>query len=171
MNLCGNLKSRAPQPGGMVVPVAPPAFRPWVVLLVDDEPDILASMKALLESSIQGLKVITAASGRIGLELLDRERVDLIVSDFKMPGMDGIEFLYQCRRSHPTIPRCMLTAFGNEDLARRAVVEAFVGSFLSKGAEPERLVEGVSRLLDYAPSSAPSLVVSPPGSLFPPKAP
>lgn len=152
----------------MVAAAGQPGFRPWVVLLVDDEPDILASMKSLLESSIPGLKIITASSGRIGLDLLDRERVDLIVSDFKMPGMDGIEFLYQARKTHPTIPRSMLTAFGNEDLARRAVVEAFVGSFLSKGADPERLVEGVSRLLDYSPSSVPpSLMVAPPGSLFP----
>ncbi len=154
----------------MVAPPVPPKFRPWVLLLVDDEPDILASMKTLLESSISSLKVITAASGRIGLELLERERVDLIVSDFKMPGMDGIEFLYQCRRHHPTIPRVMLTAFGNEDLARRAVVDAFVGSFLSKGSDPETLVEGVNRLLDYHPSSSPPPPLpspAPSGSLFP----
>jgi CheY-like chemotaxis protein len=154
----------------MVAPVAPPAFRPWVLLLVDDEPDILTSIKSLLESSIGSLKVITAPSGRIGLELLERERVDLIVSDFKMPGMDGIEFLYQCRRHHPSIPRVMLTAFGNEDLARRAVVDAFVGSFLSKGADPEQLVSGVSQLLDYHPSSTPPPPLpspAPKGSLFP----
>ena len=138
----------------MVAP-PPPAFRPWVLLLVDDEPDILSSMKSLLESSIPHLKVITAPSGRVGLDLLDRERVDVIVSDFKMPGMDGIEFLYQCRKLHPTIPRVMLTAFGSEDLARQAILEAFVGAFLSKGATPEELVEGVGRLLEYQPSSDP----------------
>ncbi|MHB1262660.1 MAG: response regulator [Thermoplasmatota archaeon] len=154
----------------MVAPPVPPKFRPWVLLLVDDEPDILASMKTLLESSISSLKVITAPSGRIGLELLERERIDLVVSDFKMPGMDGIEFLYQCRRHHPNIPRVMLTAFGNEDLARRAVVDAFVGSFLSKGADPETLVDGVTRLLDYHPSSSPPPPLpspAPKGSLFP----
>jgi DNA-binding NarL/FixJ family response regulator len=138
--------------------MAPPPVphpRPWVLLLVDDEPDILASIRTLAESSIPGLKVVTAASGRVGLELLDRERVDVIVSDFKMPGMDGIEFLYQCRRRHPNIPRVMLTAFGNEDLARRAVTDAFASAFISKGAEPEAIVAGVSRLLHYVPSSVP----------------
>ncbi|MFA5943249.1 MAG: response regulator [Candidatus Thermoplasmatota archaeon] len=138
-----------------------PRFRPWVLLLVDDEPDILDSVRALLESSIHGLKVITASSGRAGLDLLERERVDLIVSDFKMPGMDGIEFLYQCRRKHVNIPRVMLTAFGNEDLARRAVVDAFVGAFLSKGANPEDLVAGITRLLDYSPSSDPPSPAAP----------
>jgi DNA-binding NarL/FixJ family response regulator len=153
----------------MVAPIAPPRFRPWVILLVDDEPDVLASIKTLAESSIDGLKVITATSGRIGLELLDRERIDVIVSDFKMPGMDGIEFLYQCRRHQPRIPRVMLTAFGNEDLARRAVVDAFVSSFLSKGADPEEIVAGVAKLLDYVPSSVPPPppLEAPAGSLFP----
>ena len=139
----------------MVAPPVLPTPRPWVLLLVDDEPDILVSVASLLEATIPGLKVITAPSGRAGLELLDRERIDLIVSDFKMPGMDGIEFLYQARRLHPGIPRVMLTAFGNEDLARRAVTDAFVGAFLSKGGDPEHLVEGVSRLLSYQPSSKP----------------
>ena len=131
----------------------PPGLRPhpWVVLLVDDEPDILISVKALLESAIPNLKVIMAPSGRVGLELLDKERIDLIMSDFKMPGMDGIEFLYQARRLHPKIPRVMVTAFGSEELARRAVTDAFVGAFLSKGGDPEQLVEGVSRLLAYSP--------------------
>ncbi len=125
--------------------------RPWVLLLVDDEPDILVSVKALLESAIPNLKVIMAGSGRLGLEMLQKERIDLIMSDFKMPGMDGIEFLYQARRLHPNIPRVMVTAFGNEELARKAVTDAFVGAFLSKGGDPEQLVEGVSRLLAYSP--------------------
>jgi DNA-binding NarL/FixJ family response regulator len=152
----------------MAAPLAPPRFRPWVILLVDDEPDVLTSLRTLVESSITGVKVLTATSGRIGLELLERERVDVIIADFKMAGMDGIEFLYQCRRHHPTIPRVMLTAFGDEALARRAVMDAFVSAFLSKGAEPEALVEGVLRLLDYAPSSVPPPppLQAPPGSIF-----
>jgi CheY-like chemotaxis protein len=132
-----------------------PKSRPRVLLLVDDEPDILSSLKHLLESCIPGLSVITAPSGRAGLDLLAKERIDLIVSDFKMPGMDGIEFLHQARRLRPTIPRVMLTAFGNEALARRAVTDAFVAAFLSNGAEPEQLIEKVGRLLDDPPSSAP----------------
>lgn len=139
---------------------AAPSLRPWVILLVDDEPDILASIKTLVEASFDSVKVLTAPSGRVGLELLERERVDLIISDLRMPGMDGIEFLYQARRHHPNLPRVMLTAFGNEENARRAVVETFCSAFLSKGTEPEVLIDSVGRLLTYMPSSTP-----PPGSL------
>jgi CheY-like chemotaxis protein len=132
-----------------------PTFRPWVILVVDDEPDVLKSLQSLVEGVIDSVRVLVAPSGRIGLEILDRERVDLIVSDLRMPGMDGIEFLYQARRLHGNIPRVMLTAFGNDETARRATAETLCSAFLSKGGEPQALVQAVSRLLAYDPSSAP----------------
>ena len=121
--------------------------RPWVILFVDDEPDILESLAALVREALPDTTVVTAPSGRAGLDLLARQHVDLIVSDFKMPGMDGVEFLYQCRRLHPTVPRVMLTAFPTEELANRAVREAFVDSFLSKGVEPQTLIDELAALL------------------------
>lgn len=121
--------------------------RPWVILFVDDEPDILASLVDLLGETLHGTKVLTASSGRAGLDVLAKEHVDLIVSDFKMPGMDGVEFLYQCRRLYPKVPRVMLTAFPTEDLANRAVREAFVDSFLSKAVDPDKLIDEIAGLV------------------------
>jgi CheY-like chemotaxis protein len=126
------------------------------ILLVDDEPDILESVKSLLERSIPGVRVLTATSGPKGLEVLARDELDLIISDFRMPGMDGIEFLQQCRRRKPAVARVMLTAFGSEELARRAVTEAFVHAFLSKGAEPDQLVQGIKGLLDQVAPQDPA---------------
>lgn len=125
--------------------------RPWVILLVDDEEDILETYQTLLESSIPQAKVLTAASGRQGLDLLEGERIDLIIADFKMPGMDGIEFLYQARRRFPHVPRLMFTAYATEELARRAFVETFVGAVLAKTMDPDRLVAEVRRHLVYEP--------------------
>lgn len=140
---------------------APP--RPWVILLVDDEPDILTSVKAIVELALPGTHVIAASSGRKGLELLESERIDLIISDFKMPGMDGIEFLYQCRRSHPLIPRLMLTAFADDDLMRRAITDAFVDSFIPKMAAPTEFLNRVKEFLVYRPpSSGPASRLAPP---------
>lgn len=142
-------------------------MRPWVILLVDDEPDILSSVKSIIELAIPGTHVIAASSGRAGLDALSRERVDLVISDFKMPGMDGIEFLYQCRRAHPLIPRVMLTAFADDDLMRRAITDAFVDAFIPKMAAPLDFLDRVKQYLVYhpAPSEAaiPKVPPLPPG--------
>ena len=124
------------------------ADRRHTILLVDDEPDILLSIKVLLERSPKGLKVVTASSGPEGLQVLrSGEPVDLVISDFKMPGMDGIEFLMQAHRLKPDLPRVMFTAYADAGLARRAVAEAFVREFLPKTLPSRDLVQKVEALL------------------------
>lgn len=129
-----------------------PPPRPWVILVVDDEPDILGSFKQLLEMSMPNVRVIIATSGRTGIEILEKERVDLVMSDFKMPGMDGLEFLVQARRIRPGLPRVMFTAFADEELARRAISEAVVNEFMSKNVDPDDMVHKVEALLHYEPN-------------------
>jgi CheY-like chemotaxis protein len=131
-----------------------PPPRQWVILIVDDEQDVRNSLTELLEKSIPGTKVLAAASGRKGLDILERERVDLIMSDQKMPGMDGIEFLVQARRMRPRLPRMMFTAFADKTLASRAVAEAVVDEFLAKNVTPKDTVRLVERLLRYSPESS-----------------
>lgn len=117
------------------------------ILLVDDEPDVLNSVKLVLERSPQGIRVVTASSGAEGLEVLRGTPVDLVISDFKMPGMDGIEFLVQVRTLHPDLPRVMFTAYADEELARRAVAEAFVSDFLPKTLASREMVQKIEALL------------------------
>lgn len=119
----------------------------WTILLVDDEPDILLSIKLLVERSKKGVKVVTASSGAEGLEILADTHVDLLISDFKMPGMDGIEFLAKSRELWPGLPRIMFTAYADMELARRAFTEAFVIDFLPKTLGPSQLVAKVESLL------------------------
>ncbi len=137
---------------GPSLPIQLPA-RPWVILIVDDELDVRNSLTELLEQSLPGAKVLVAASGRAGLDILERERIDLVMSDHKMPGMDGIEFLVQARRMRPTLPRMMFTAFADKALAQRAVSEAIVSEFLAKNLTPAQTVQKVEALLRYAPES------------------
>lgn len=143
------IPSSHPTPSG---PASLPA-RPWVVLVVDDELDVRNSTTELLEQSLPGVKVLAASSGRVGLEILERERVDLVMSDYKMPGMDGVEFLVQVRRMRPGLPRMMFTAFADKALAHRAVSEAVVDEFLSKNLTPAQTVQKVEALLRYSPES------------------
>jgi len=131
--------------------------RPWILLLVDDEPDILSSVAELVEGELPGVRVLRAHSGREGLDLLQAERVDGIISDFRMGEMDGLQFLVIARQCHPTIPRLMFTAYPDPTLVHLAKQEAGVAAFLPKAAEPNELLDKVcSAFLTYTPSITPA---------------
>ncbi len=93
------------------------------VLLVDDEPEFLDQGKIFLESADERLNVSTALSAEEGIELLDRQNFDAIVSDYQMPDMNGIEFLKEVRenRNNLDIPFIVLTGRGREEVAMKAL--------------------------------------------------
>ena len=100
------------------------------VLVVDDE-------QAILDLAIDTLKqldyqVITAKSGEEGLEVLRRHPIDLIVSDQRMDGMSGVEFLKIVREEYPGILTIMLTGYADTETAMQAVNEAGIYKFIVK---------------------------------------
>jgi response regulator RpfG family c-di-GMP phosphodiesterase len=117
------------------------------ILLVDDEPDILDSLQVLLERAQQGVRVVTAASGKDALEKMRAEPVDLIITDYKMPGMNGLEFLAQAGDVQPGVPRILITAFPDLDVAIRAINEAGIENFITKPFESKAVVEQVRTAL------------------------
>ena len=117
------------------------------VLLVDDEPDILAALGIYLEGAL-GVQVSRANGGQEALDLLEKGPLpDLIVSDYRMPGMDGLTFLAQVRSRWPEVPRILLTAFPDMQLAIRALNETHIERFLSKPVQPEELLKVVEGVL------------------------
>ena len=131
--------------------------RPWILLLVDDEPDILEAVGDFVEHELPGVKVLRASSGREGLGVLQDERIDGIIADFSMAGMDGIEFLVIARQCHPTIPRVMLTAHPDLALTQLAREDAAVKAFLPKTVEPDVLIDRVvDAFLTYQPTIRPA---------------
>jgi response regulator RpfG family c-di-GMP phosphodiesterase len=87
----------------------PPA--PATLLLVDDEPSILSALRRLLRP--QGYRLLTAEGGAAALELAAGQPVDLVISDMRMPGMDGAQFLEKIRASHPHAVRILLTGYAD----------------------------------------------------------
>jgi response regulator RpfG family c-di-GMP phosphodiesterase len=81
------------------------------LLLVDDEVNILSALRRLFRS--QRYRVLTATSGREGLELLEREAVDMVISDMRMPNMDGAQFLSKVRERWPEAVRVLLTGYAD----------------------------------------------------------
>ena len=129
---------------------APPPLtgsRPQTILLVDDEVDILDSLKELIEGTVKGVRVLTAENGQAALAILKKESTDLIVSDFKMPGMNGLDFLVEARKVAPGVPRILITAFPDLDLAIRAVNEASIENFFTKPLEPDKILDILQRVL------------------------
>jgi diguanylate cyclase (GGDEF)-like protein/PAS domain S-box-containing protein len=100
------------------------------LLLVDDEPNILSALKRLLRGA--GLRILTASGGKEGLEVLAAEHVDVILSDQRMPGMTGVEFLRVVKHSHPETVRMVLSGFTELQSVTDAVNEGAIYKFLTK---------------------------------------
>lgn len=100
------------------------------VLVVDDEPSVLFALSEGLADRKRGVKVLTAANGREALSLLEAGRVDLVLTDLRMPEMDGFELLAHLRRSHPGLPVILMTALGHAETdGRLDSVECFTKPF------------------------------------------
>ncbi len=96
---------------------------PGKLLLVDDEPRVLSSLRRTLRR--EGFEIFTAESGSKGLALLEEQDVDVIVSDHKMPRMDGLQFLGRAAQLRPRAARLILTGWNGavteRDLARLGI--------------------------------------------------
>lgn len=120
--------------------------RPQVgaILVVDDEPDILESIQQLIEMHMPAAKVYLAATGEEGLRMLEKHTVELIISDYRMPGMDGLEFLTRCKEKVPEVPRILVTAYPALDAAVRAINEAQIQNFLTKPIQPDGFIQAIN---------------------------
>jgi CheY-like chemotaxis protein len=87
------------------------------ILIVDDEPDILDALAELVSMRFPDAIVRTARNAAVALAAVAAESPALIVSDLRMPGMNGLEFLENVRDEHPGIPAFLLTAFDERGAA------------------------------------------------------
>jgi DNA-binding NtrC family response regulator len=89
------------------------------ILIVEDE----AKMRRLLELNLgdDGFQTLTAEDAETGLKLLHKESVDLVVTDLKLPGMNGLDFLHEVRRFQAALPVVVMTAFGTVETAVEAM--------------------------------------------------
>ncbi len=102
------------------------------VLHVDDEQDFVETVAAFLERENDGLDVTTRTSVTDALEALD-DSFDCIVSDYEMPGMDGLEFLEAVRETHPSLPFILFTGRGSEEIAGEALSAGATGYLRKNG--------------------------------------
>jgi thioredoxin reductase (NADPH) len=116
------------------------------ILVVDDEPDIVQGLATFLQGAV-GAEVVTAGSGPEGIAALKAAPADLVISDYKMPGMDGFQFLNEAKRLRPAAARIMMTAYADLDLALQALNQARILHFFTKPFDPDQVAEVVRAIV------------------------
>ncbi len=117
------------------------------VLVVDDQ-QLLRRGLIMLFGTVEGVDVAAqAAHGDEALAVLRARRIDVVLTDAKMPVLDGIELVRQCARSHPGLPVLVLTTFDEPDIVRGAIAAGAAG-FLLKDTSIESLAEAVRAVAD-----------------------
>jgi DNA-binding NtrC family response regulator len=114
------------------------------VLVVDDEPDMVANCERILSAA--GLKTISTTDPHAALEALEAERPDLLLSDLKMPGLDGMQLLQRAKSVDPNMPVIIFTAFATIESAVAAVKEGAF-DYLPKPFSTDQLRLAVERAL------------------------
>ncbi|HZX48382.1 MAG TPA: HD domain-containing phosphohydrolase [Nitrospirota bacterium] len=107
------------------------------LLLVDDEENILNSLKRTFRK--EQYRIVTAQSGMEGLSVIDREKISLVLSDHRMPGMEGVEFLNEVRQKSPDTIRMMLTGYADMQSVMNAINHGEVYRFITKPWDDEEI--------------------------------
>lgn len=113
------------------------------ILFVDDEENILASLRRLLRR--QPYRCYFATSAEEGLRLLETEQIDLVVSDMRMPVMDGAQFLAKIRQKHPSVVRMLLTGHSDISATIDALNRGGIFRYISKPWDDAELLEIISQ--------------------------
>ncbi|MBD5804940.1 Cyclic di-GMP phosphodiesterase Gmr [Azoarcus sp. Aa7] len=111
------------------------------LLLVDDEPSIQSALRRILRR--EGYTLLFAGSAVEALELLSRHAVGVVISDLRMPGMDGVQFLDKVRSLHPQAVRMILSGYADVGMITSAINRGAVFRFLHKPWDDRELLEAV----------------------------
>lgn len=120
---------------------------PEKILIVDDEPDMLVLLSMIIKSRTS-YDVITTSNPVEALEWLKKGGFDLVITDLKMPGVDGMEILRTIRNYDPEIPVIIITAYGTIESATEAMSkDAF--DFITKPFRKEQILFTIDKALKW----------------------
>ena len=115
------------------------------LLLVDDEENVLRALERIFVPA--GYQVFAATGGEAALELMINEKVDLVISDMRMPGMDGHQFLKQVRSLYPTTMRAILSGFAEGKDVINCLRDGSARMYILKPWDNAKLLAEVEKLL------------------------
>jgi response regulator RpfG family c-di-GMP phosphodiesterase len=117
------------------------------ILLVDDEKSILNSLKRLLRK--EEYKVLTASSGKKGLDILRDNNVQVVISDQRMPEMSGTEFLSKVKKESPDIIRIILSGYTDVDVVIDTINQGSIYKFFHKPWNDQSLILEIRQAFEY----------------------
>jgi len=120
-------------------------IREMNILLIDDDEWIRNSMSIYFE--FEGCRLRTFETAEEGLEELERHKYELIIIDYKLPGMDGLEFLKRSQKTHPDSMKILITAYGNRELFSEAY-KLGARDIINKPFTIEAVEESLNRLIE-----------------------
>lgn len=115
------------------------------LLFVDDDPNILAGLKRLTRTRRDEWQTFFCEAAEEALALMTTQPIDVVVSDMRMPIMDGAEFLARVRKLHPATIRVILSGYADAECILRTVGPAHI--YLAKPCQPDQLLEAIARPL------------------------
>lgn len=120
------------------------------VLHVDDDPQFGNLVSTYLEKIDDSLTVVTESNAESGLDRIETDPIDCIISDYQMPGMDGLEFLNAVREEYPNLPFILFTGKGSEEVASQATTRGVTSYLQKSGPETyELLAQQVENAVDH----------------------
>lgn len=118
------------------------------ILIVDDEEDILKLMKNLLE--MKGYKALMAPDGETALKISKGVDLGAVISDYRMPGMNGVELLSRLREEHTDVPMILATAFADVNIVIEAINKGRAYKLIRKPWDPFDLQQEVKSAVEYS---------------------
>ena len=115
------------------------------LLFVDDEKRVLSSMRAMFRRDYH---VFLADSGQEALEIIDREPIDVVISDQRMPKMTGVELLCNVKHRAPSVMRILLTGYADLEAIEASINESEVFRYLMKPCPPDDLKKAIAMAVD-----------------------
>ena len=116
------------------------------ILIIDDEPAQVQALAGFLKK--KGFEVEKANAGFDGLKILDKQTIDLVITDFKMPDIDGVEVLKRAKAINPEIDVIMMTAFGSIESATEAMRAGAI-DYLTKPVDLDQLEIMINKALEH----------------------
>lgn len=117
------------------------------ILFVDDEPHVLESLNNLFSNGEYNIHL--ASSGETALEVLGKNKIDLIISDILMPNMGGHELLNQIKKTYPRVVRVILSKHSDENFVLKAIQKKLAKLYIHKPYDDQYLLDTVKRIFEF----------------------